>query len=1253
VVQLLRANGKFRALSARSFYCSLLALLVCAGCNVSNGSGTSPGLTPAQHTWFQIGNGAAHQMGRSVTEGKIECQSCHPSNTTSFTQIMCVGCHTHEQTVTDRLHLTVDKYAYSKSDKSDACYSCHPNDSKTTPYDHGGIVGACAMCHDTGNQFAALPKANFTHPPTGGADCSGCHDSRDWKGATPGNSHDPSHDLLVTALLPTYAGPAMVSLTSQDQTLSMSMNHGAAAIPAAAMSECSNCHSDVANTNYYPGSFHSSLANMAIPQPVACGDCHTDAMPSGFVGPAASNPARSPSSGEMKHDAVAWTAGAPTRTRIVPTDCGVCHRSPSGAADASWATSKTGGAIAQYHPALTAAGAAQPASCIDCHANTRPARVLASASATLPAGVQVDHTAPELQGDCVGCHTGSATQFSAWKSAKYHLAGGASPATCLPCHGGERPTSTATWTSTTYKNSPFDYVTNAAGATHGDGQDCALCHSGPGTGAWGSTQNWAAGRFSHAATTAAHDTCIACHSTQRPDLQPGTTPAAMATLLGFDHAANGNGECLGCHTASVTAGAYVNYLNPATRALPGGDWKGGQGYPGSSFSASADQSIQVTETALTRVTPTGNVLSATTVTDVIYNGMLHVSTIIPAALQAGPTNTPDNTKCWHCHTSTNGVVTAYKNGQYHDSLTNYRATPTGAVVAFPQPTSQCADCHGLMMPDGVVEKDGSTLWPMDHRTIFNTPITVAGKTAARVSDIDCANCHKSPGGTWADGIFHANLPSTAVVSDCNSCHYLLMSDTTKADKQSGTAYAMKHASTQLTFQVCQTCHPSAVGDRALLPASVDLWNPGMFHSSLTTQPTACLDCHTVSQPAAFVPTQSSVTYALKAGGTATNGVQWMNHGAGAVAGKDCIACHTTDAKTSGSAWNKATAFHAAVTTGVKTCQECHGLINGGGGVVGTNNNLPVGLTASTVTTVATAASGVASATSAQISHADVNVTAHDCSFCHTQSGPSMATAVRGSEWAQARFHAGFNAANPLVMNTTTGRCSSCHLGEKPPASYAMQNHSAFTSAVGSTDCSACHSYPGTGTAAAPNWLGSVGGAPTAISVGGFTIARPPATGTSLQAGIANLPHPSVTSAGTTCTDCHSSPMGGRKAIGYDHKSSLINSNCNSCHEAGSDLVSAAWNGVTSTSAGAGDTRPFTITGLVPSTNGNSRALANSFNHFFPVDCHECHDVPSGTGASAAGAPYRSAWKFDHTQSNMTNPSTCNMCHAAPNSLPEN
>ena len=217
------------------------------------------------------------------------------------------------------------------------------------------------------------------------------------------------------------------------------------------------------------------------------------------------------------------------------------------------------------------------------------------------------------------------------------------------------------------------------------------------------------------------------------------------TAIGFDHAAAGAGECLGCHAATTKAGQFVNYTNPSTHTLPGGDWQGGRAYPGSNFSGSSDQFINVTEMILVRdSTPSNNVLRTMTITDTIYNGMLHTSPILPAPLSAGPTNNPDQSKCWHCHTHTDITATNYNNGKYHEALTNFRATPSGAVAPSPQPTTNCSDCHSYMMPDGIVELKGSNLWPMDHKAVLATPIMVGAATVSRVSNLDCSFCHNSP-----------------------------------------------------------------------------------------------------------------------------------------------------------------------------------------------------------------------------------------------------------------------------------------------------------------------------------------------------------------------------------------------------------------------------------------------------------------------------------------------------------------------------
>ena len=254
--------------------------------------------------------------------------------------------------------------------------------------------------------------------------------------------------------------------------------------------------------------------------------------------------------------------------------------------------------------------------------------------------------------------------------------------------------------------------------------------------------------------------------------------------------------------------------------------------------------------------------------------------------------------------------------------------------------------------------------------------------------IDCSTCHKSPGASWSDGIFHANI-GAATPKDCVSCHYLVMADAAKADLTSGTNYAMKHRSAQLTFQTCQTCHTGAlakatshadrgdaVADRARCTASV------------ATQPTACVDCHSVSRAGGRRPDAERDRTRSPPGGTGGNGAQWMNHGSSYVAGKDCVVCHAADAKTSGSAWSKSDSFHTVVadTVDLPGLPRPHQRRRHG---AGDQNNLPVGadqLDDGDQRGDDAVDRASPAGTLDQIIHADVNVTGHDCNFCHTQVG---------------------------------------------------------------------------------------------------------------------------------------------------------------------------------------------------------------------------------------------------------------------------
>jgi hypothetical protein len=300
----------------------------------------------------------------------------------------------------------------------------------------------------------------------------------------------------------------------------------------------------------------------------------------------------------------------------------------------------------------------------------------------------------------------------------------------------------------------------------------------------------------------------------------------------------------------------------------------------------------------------------------------------------------------------------------------------------------------------------------------------------------------------------------------------------------------------------------------------------------------------------------------------------MNHGSASLAGKDCGVCHAADARTSGSAWSKSDSFHAAVSSPA-SCQDCHGLGNGGGSVAGTKNNLPVGLTNSSNVTSADSTTGVPAGTLDQITHADINVSSHDCNFCHTQKGVSTVAGVQGKEWAQASFHASFTAANPLVMNGTTGRCSDCHTNVKPGAVFTPFDHSGFTATAGSQDCNSCHSWPGTGTTTSPNWLGAAA-APAIVTLTPWT------SGASITSNTVQFSHPSPGSY-TSCAQCH---VGSNFATIIDYNHDGLTSN-------------------------------VTVNGVAKTTNLGTSIYDPAANPTFCVHCHESNSPwVSRTGLSS-------------------------------------
>src|SRR5512137_2194274 len=237
----------------------------------------------------------------------LDCAACH-GTFDSFKQFDCLGCHVKPPTAA--VHTTTPGYAYANA----SCLECH-RDPAAHPYDHKGIT-TCAGCHDTGAFYAALPVEGFTHPaiPTDTAtgrpsDCSRCHATTTWLNAPVpvGLVSDPAVAVAVNALVARFSGTTLTALSSQAELLPMGMDHASTAVDVAGLA-CSACHADARSAVYYPGRLHSSLATRSQPAPRTCAGCHAGSAPVGLVGPVATDPVRTPPSGPMKHDAVAWSA---------------------------------------------------------------------------------------------------------------------------------------------------------------------------------------------------------------------------------------------------------------------------------------------------------------------------------------------------------------------------------------------------------------------------------------------------------------------------------------------------------------------------------------------------------------------------------------------------------------------------------------------------------------------------------------------------------------------------------------------------------------------------------------------------------------------------------------------------------------------------------------------------------------------------------------------------------------------------------
>lgn len=995
-------------------------------------------------------------------------------------------------------------------------------DYASVSFTHTGQETSCSSCHELSRPnttvgFLALnPNAPFDYfSHASGTDCITCHRpqkrvriSADW--ANGFYVHSP----LLTSCVSCHS-------SQRPATLVNGFNHA-----TSGTGECFACHQGALQSSF------SSLADWSgasgTPSTLVWDPSQditvTVQIPT-YVGSSIQSLTAQTQSYHMamNHQTTQITAGD-------LKNCALCH---SGATEGNYLPG-------EFHTSLAAANMAQPTSCSDCHnisavrptgfvgpvdaARTPPSPAMkhdAVAWIKNTAGNYVAGTTPVINSDCATCHKQPGT---AWKNTVYHqslvAAGLSQPSSCLDCHANSRPVGPVPL-------NPAPGSTQFDHSNLGGNGDCITCHT--------SQTSWQGGLF-HAANSKPAS-CISCHESSRPNSTTGfigwnaNTPFDIAThgkpfdcvtchsaTTQFTAKTNWNGgffthttsltTCVSCHTSqrptmivsgfdhskSGTGDCIGCHKQSLTRNrfVSLADWAGGETMPSGLVGAGT-----VTVTTIHLNYSGSRVLSTSTLTQSLPNQMLHSSSQVPASISG---------TCVACHSQAGSGI--YAGGKFHASLT---------AKGLPQPTS-CRDCHTGTLPVDIV---GSTLKPMDHAATFS-----GGGSAA--SSLDCVTCHSQPGVSFADGRFHFRI-GTKTPANCTACHYPVMPKTL--------INKMDHTS-NFAVQDCLACHAQPTSAQASSPATSN-WAGGLYHGKISTAPTLCIDCHTGQKP-------TGVT-------TSTVDSQHMSHQS-ATLGAECATCHLNDQNTSPRAWQKSALFHAKVSNPA-TCQDCHGLTNGGGSVPGTNNDLPAGLTYSDTKTTSSVA---AANTYDLITHKDLNVAGKDCKVCHTQVGPG------GTKWKSAQFHA---RVTNLDLNGTSGRCDNCHMNIKPTVVVGGFNHGS----IGTQDCSACHTYPGTGTQAAGNWLGAGSGSPHTASF--------------------------IASYANTCVNCHTS--GGSTTPPLGMPATVINSG----HTGKYSKVITFAHRFTSTSAGSAGTSTVTYNMTV---------------------CLGCHNAAATKAMANNGAGYLSA-----------------------------
>jgi hypothetical protein len=1161
----------------------------CAGCHVNNNYSIATTACISCHlTDFNGANDPPHKAGGFPQD----CTLCHGSTaanwtsakfdhaTTGFTltgahnTAQCAQCH-----VADNYNLT-----------SGACWGCHQtdfNNTKTPPHKAANFAQDCSGCHNTTN----WDGATFNHATTGFA-LVGLHATQQCAGCHVNNNYTLNSTACSACHLSDYNGATNPPHKSAGFPLDCTQCHGAAALNwtggafdhkttgfpltgAHLSTQCAQCH---VNDNY-------SLSSGA------CWNCHQTDF----------NNTKTP----------------PHKSANFPQDCSGCHN-----------TTNWDGATFNHAPTgFALAGVHATQQCAACHVNSN--YTLASAACInchltdFNGTTNPPHKSAGFPLDCAVCHgTGALNWTSATfnhTSTGFALTGAHVSTQCVQCHGNNNYnlTSGTCWNC---HQTDFNNTKNPPHKSANFPQDCSGCHT---------TTNWDGATFNHTTTgfalTGAHTSaqCAQCHANNNYALTSGACWNCHQTefnnTINPPHkSANFPQDCAGCHTTTNWNGATFNHATTGfelvgvhnsqqcTACHVNGnytltsaacinchlaDFNGTDNPPHKAAGFPQDCAVCHGTSALNWSNATFN----HTTTGFALVG-LHATQ-----------------QCTACHVNGNYTLSSAACGNCHLADYNRTSNPPHKSAGFPM---DCALCHG----------SSATNW---SSATFNHTTTGFTLTGAHVS-AQCVQCHVSnnysltSGACWnchqADYTGTKAPPHKAgnFPQDCGGCHNTTNWDgATFNHTTTGFALVGLHAAQQcatchvnnnynLTSGACWGCHQTDYNGANSPPHKASgfpqdctqchgsgalNWDGATFNHTSTGF--ALVGLHATQQCATcHVNNNYNLTSAACWGCHQTdyNGANSPPHKASGFA-QDCTGCHGSAALN----WTSATFNHA--TTGftlvglhaTQQCATCH---------VNNNYNLTSGACFGCHQTDYNGAMSPP--------HKAANFS-QDCSGCHLPTvlnwdGATFSHATTG--FTLVGLHATQQCAachvnNNYTLNSTA--CWGCHQTDYNGANSPPHKAAGFPQ-----DCTGCHG------SAALNWTSATFNHATT----GFTLVGLHATQQCAACHVNN----NYTLSSTACFGCHQTDYNG--AMSPPHKSANFSQDCTGCHLP----TILNWDGATFNHATTG----FTLVGL----HATQQCAACHVNNNYTLSstaCWGCHQTD-----------YNGAMNPPHKSGNFSQ--DCTTCH---------